>query len=113
MIKEDTPKNESIEASKPIPQLAQESPKIEMKTEKVFKKLFLRFNFLLSLNKINNKRQSKDIEKIKSKTKINIGKIFNSLKSNKEMKNRFNFSEKVKSGTLVILIALLKFLKTK
>lgn len=96
-----------------MPQLAQERPSIEIKIKKVFKKPFLLFIFLLSLYKSIVSKKNKAKEKINNKIIINNGKLFNSLKSNNDKKNKFIFSPLVKRFILNIYKDVFIFLNKK
>lgn len=113
VIREEKPKNESIDASNPIPQLAQDNPNIEINIDKVCQKPLFLFIFLLSFNKININKNKSDIEKINKIVINNIKGFFNSLISKNEIKNNFIFSDIEKKSKEKIFKELIKFLNTK
>lgn len=113
VIREEKPKNESIDASNPIPQLAQDNPNMEINIDKVCQKPLFLFIFLLSFNKININKNKSDIEKINKIVINNIKGFFNSLISKNEIKNNFIFSDIEKKSKEKIFKELIKFLNTK
>lgn len=113
MIKEDSPRKESVETNRPIPQLAQESPNAEKKIQNKPQKLLPAWIFLVSLKRTYINRRKREIEKINKIIKSKTENIFISFTAKKACIENLNFSNTEKTGTSQTEIMCFKFLKKR